>query len=74
MTVDLSYDELVLLIQLVNQRFVEIQRKDPEAPEAKTSFEVALCKKLYEAHMDEMKIIKEDAAAGKRTLPQSFRR
>jgi hypothetical protein len=27
MTVDLSYDELVLLVQLVQQRFVEIQRK-----------------------------------------------
>jgi hypothetical protein len=71
MTVDLSYDELVLLIQLVHQRSVEIARKDPEAT---TSFEVALRKKLYDAHMDEMKIIKEDAAAGKRTLPQSFRR
>ena len=51
MEVDLSYDELVLLVQLTHQRFIEMQRKDPED---KTPFEVALCNKLYDAHMDAM--------------------
>jgi hypothetical protein len=54
MKVDLSYDELVLLIQLVNQRFVEMARKDPPNP---ATFETALFKKLYEAHLDEMDVI-----------------
>ena len=49
MTVDLSYDELELLIQLVNLHFTDIQRKDPEAT---TPFEVQLFKKLYDAHLD----------------------
>ncbi len=51
MTVDLSYDELVLLVQLVQQRFIQMQRKDPKdtAP-----FETALFKRLYDAHMDAM--------------------
>ena len=44
--VDLSYDELVLLIQLVNQRFVEMARKDPPDP---ATFETALFEKLYDA-------------------------
>jgi len=56
--VDLSYDELVLLIGLINGRFVEIARRDPEAT---TAFEEALFEKLY-AHMDEMNIVK--GAAG----------
>ena len=55
MTVNLSYDELVLLVQLVQQRFMEMHRKDP-----KTSvvFEEALFKKLYDAHMDAMDEVK----------------
>ena len=54
MMVDLNYDELVLLIQLVNVRFCELQRKDPNDT---TPFEVALFKKLYDAHMVEMKVV-----------------
>lgn len=55
MTVDLNYDELVLLIQLVNQHFVQLQNdqiKQGVAPEkVATPFEAALFKKLYDAHM-----------------------
>lgn len=56
MTVELNYDELVLLIQLVSQRFTDIQRKDPEAT---TPFEAALFKKLCGAQTDEMKSMKQ---------------
>ena len=52
MKVDLNYDELVLLIQLVNQRFCDTQRQNPKAT---TPFEAALFKKLYDSHMEEMK-------------------
>ena len=55
MMVDLNHDELVLLIQLVNQRFVELQTKDPNN---KTPVEAALFKKLYDARMDEIKTMK----------------
>jgi hypothetical protein len=54
MKVDLSYDELTLLIQLINQRLVETARRDPTATGA---FESALMTKLYEAHIDEMDVI-----------------
>ena len=56
MTVELNYDELVLLIQLVSERFTDIQRKDPEAT---TPFEAALFKKLCGAQTDEMKSMKQ---------------
>ena len=68
MNVDLSYDELVLLIQLLNQRFVAIARKDITAT---TAFdEPALFTKLYEAHLDEMDIIdpSHDHRTGRKTL------
>jgi hypothetical protein len=55
MTIDLNHDELELLIQLVNQRFTEIQQRDPKAT---TPFEVRLFKKLYDARMVEMGITK----------------
>jgi hypothetical protein len=55
MTVDLNYDELVLLIQLVNRCFVEKQRKDPNT---ETPFEANLFKKLYAARTVEMQAIK----------------
>jgi hypothetical protein len=63
MTVDLNYDELVLLIQLVQQRCVELQNNQIQqgiAPgKASTPFEVQLFKKLYDARTDEMKLMKQ---------------
>jgi hypothetical protein len=60
----LSYDEFVLLIQLVNQRMVQLGREQQQQgvklEDLATPFEAALLKKLYEAHLDEMKIIKEE--------------
>jgi hypothetical protein len=41
----------VLLIQLVNQRFTEIQREDPTAT---TPFEAALFAKLYNAYQRQL--------------------
>lgn len=78
MTVDLSYDELVLLVQLVQGHFVKLQlaqaQQGVKPEDVATPFEVALFKKLYDAHMDAMKIIKEEHAAGKpwqsREIPQ----
>jgi len=60
MKVELSYDELVLLIELANQRFCELQREDPNNT---TPFEVQLFKKLYDAHMLEMGIMKREQQA-----------
>ena len=45
MTVDLQYDELVLLCQFVNKDFCDKQRKT----NAPTPFEAQLFKKLYDA-------------------------
>lgn len=66
MKVDLTYHELELLIQLLNQRFIELQSKDPND---KTLLEVALFKKLHDARTDEMKLkkgewLKNDNALG----------
>ncbi len=58
MMVDLTYDELVLLCQLVNQCFVEKQQKDPNTA---TPFEAQLFKKLYDAHIEEMKVLKSNS-------------
>ena len=57
MKVDLSFDELTLLIQLINLRFVAIARKEIEATAASNAFETALFNKLYEASIDEMDVI-----------------
>ena len=56
MMIDLNYDELVLLLQLVNVRFCELQRKDPNDT---TPFEVALFKKLHEAHEVERGVVRK---------------
>ena len=66
MKVDLSYDELTLLIQLINQRFVEMARKEPPTL---ATFETALFEKLYEAHLDEMDVIdpSHDHRTGRKT-------
>lgn len=63
MKVDLNFDELTMLIQLVNQRMVQQgrehhQRGTPmEELALTTRLEVALMTKLYEAHIDEMDVI-----------------
>ena len=51
--VDLSEEELVPLIQLLNAQLVESQRKDPEAPFP----QLALYHKLLKARHDNLELM-----------------
>jgi hypothetical protein len=59
MTVDLNHDELVLLIQLVNVHMVQLANTQLQQGRKQEEFEAQLFKKLYDAHMDEMMILKQ---------------